>query len=103
MKHDSSVAALADSLRADVRRMGAGERLPSSRSLVERHRVSPVTVSRALGLLAAEGLVVTRPGSGVFAAGRSEAAAEPADLGWQAVTLGYQSVERSSSVEWRWV
>ncbi|TMR06766.1 PLP-dependent aminotransferase family protein [Actinomadura soli] len=93
MRHDSSVAALADSLRADVHRMSAGERLPSSRSLVERHRVSPVTVSRALALLAAEGLVVTRPGSGAFAAGRRATAAEPADLGWQAVTLGDRSVD----------
>lgn len=93
------MAALADSLRADVRRMSAGERLPSSRSLVERHRVSPVTVSRALGLLAAEGLVVTRPGSGAFAAGRRDTAAEPADLGWQAVTLGDRSVD-ASGVSW---
>ncbi|MFI0485860.1 PLP-dependent aminotransferase family protein [Actinomadura sp. 9N215] len=99
MKHDSSVAALADSLRADVRRMSAGERLPSSRSLVERHRVSPVTVSRALGLLAAEGLVVTRPGSGAFAAGRREPAAEPADLGWQALALGDRSVD-SAGISW---
>ncbi|GAA4229242.1 PLP-dependent aminotransferase family protein [Actinomadura meridiana] len=93
------MAALADSLRSDVRRMRPGERLPSSRSLVERHRVSPVTVSRALGLLAAEGLVVTRPGSGAFAAERREAAAEPADFGWQAVTLGDRSVD-AAGVSW---
>ncbi|MFA1549984.1 PLP-dependent aminotransferase family protein [Actinomadura chokoriensis] len=99
MKNDSSVAVLADALRADVRRMSPGERLPSSRTLVERHRVSPVTVSRALGLLSAEGLVVTRPGSGTFAAGRRAAAAEPADLGWQAVTLGDRSVD-PSGVSW---
>ncbi|WP_344893684.1 PLP-dependent aminotransferase family protein [Actinomadura meridiana] len=99
MNNDSSVAALADSLRSDVRRMRPGERLPSSRSLVERHRVSPVTVSRALGLLAAEGLVVTRPGSGAFAAERREAAAEPADFGWQAVTLGDRSVD-AAGVSW---
>ncbi|MFA1539335.1 aminotransferase-like domain-containing protein [Actinomadura monticuli] len=99
MKNDSSVAALADALRSDVRRMGPGERLPSSRALVERHRVSPVTVSRALGLLSAEGLVVTRPGSGAFAAGRRPATAEPADFGWQAVTLGDRSVD-PSGVSW---
>ncbi|WP_433478000.1 PLP-dependent aminotransferase family protein [Spirillospora sp. CA-142024] len=99
MKHDSSVAALAGILRADVRRMGPGERLPSSRALVERHRVSPVTVSRALGVLAAEGLVVTRPGSGAFAAERAGAAREPADFGWQAVTLGDRSVD-PSGVSW---
>ncbi|MFB4311036.1 PLP-dependent aminotransferase family protein [Actinomadura sp. GTD37] len=99
MNHDSSVAALADALRADVRRMSPGERLPSSRALVERHRVSPVTVSRALGRLSAEGLVVTRPGSGAFAAGRRPAAADPADFGWQAVTLGDRSVD-PSGVSW---
>ncbi|MFG2086661.1 MULTISPECIES: PLP-dependent aminotransferase family protein [unclassified Spirillospora] len=93
MKDDSSVAVLADALRADVRRLNPGERLPSSRALVERHRVSPVTVSRALGLLAAEGLVVTRPGSGAFAAERPPAGGEPADLGWQAVALGDRSVD----------
>lgn len=99
MKNDSSVTALADALRADVRRMNPGGRLPSSRALVERHRVSPVTVSRALGLLAAEGLVVTRPGSGTFAADRRAAGAEPADFGWQAVTLGDRSVD-PSGVAW---
>ncbi|RFS85653.1 PLP-dependent aminotransferase family protein [Actinomadura spongiicola] len=99
MKHDSSAMALADALRADVRRMSPGERLPSSRSLVERHRVGPATVSRALGLLAAEGLVVTRPGSGAFAVGRRETVTEPADFGWQAVTLGDRSVD-SAGVSW---
>ncbi|TDC71193.1 PLP-dependent aminotransferase family protein [Actinomadura sp. GC306] len=99
MKNDSSVAVLADALRAELRRLAPGDRLPSSRALVERHRVSPVTVSRALGLLAAEGLIVTRPGSGAFAAGRPAPAAEPADLGWQAVALGDRSVD-SAGVSW---
>ncbi|WP_149257684.1 PLP-dependent aminotransferase family protein [Actinomadura sp. K4S16] len=99
MKDDSSVAALAGRLRAEVLRMTPGERLPSSRALVDRHRVSPVTVSRALGLLAAEGLVVTRPGSGAFAAPRPEAACEPPDHDWQAVTLGDRSVD-ASGVSW---
>lgn len=93
------MAALSDALRAGVLRMSPGERLPSSRALVERHRVSPVTVSRALAVLAAEGLVVTRPGSGTFAAERREAVPEPADLGWQAVTLGDRSVD-PSGVSW---
>ncbi|TDE39426.1 PLP-dependent aminotransferase family protein [Actinomadura sp. 6K520] len=99
MKNDSSVTVLADALRAELRRLSPGERLPPSRALVERHRVSPVTVSRALGLLAAEGLIVTRPGSGAFAADRPAAASEPADLGWQAVALGDRSVD-SAGVSW---
>ncbi|MEW2352701.1 PLP-dependent aminotransferase family protein [Spirillospora sp. NPDC029432] len=93
MHQDSSVATLADRLRAEVARLHPGERLPSSRALMRRYQVSPVTVTRALGLLAAEGLVVTRPGSGAFAAERPEAAAGPADFGWQAVTLGDRAVD----------
>ncbi|KAB2345687.1 aminotransferase-like domain-containing protein [Actinomadura rudentiformis] len=99
MNQDSSVVTLADRLRTDVGRMRAGERLPSSRTLVERHKVSPVTVSRALGLLAAEGLVVTRPGSGTFAADRPAPTPGPADLSWQSVALGDRSVD-ASGVSW---
>jgi DNA-binding transcriptional MocR family regulator len=62
---------------------------------MERHRVSPVTVSRALALLAAEGLVVTRPGSGTYVAERHATVAEPADFGWQAVALGDRTIDAS--------
>ncbi|MFI0354140.1 PLP-dependent aminotransferase family protein [Actinomadura sp. 9N407] len=93
MHQDSSVTLLAERLRSEVRGLHAGERLPSSRALMRRHQVSPVTVTRALSLLAAEGLVVTRPGSGAFAAERPEPAAAPADMGWQAVTLGDRAVD----------
>lgn len=49
--------------------------------------MSPVTVSRALAQLAAEGLVVTRPGAGAFRA-RPRAAEPPAgDTSWQEVAL----------------
>lgn len=49
--------------------------------------MSPVTVSRALAQLAAEGLVVTRPGAGAFRA-RPRASAGPAgDTSWQEVAL----------------
>lgn len=78
-----------------------GERLPSSRVLVERHRVSPVTVSRALGLLTAEGLVVTRPGAGTYVADRPHGggAPEPADFGWQALALGDRMIDSAGVVE----
>ncbi|TDD91022.1 PLP-dependent aminotransferase family protein [Actinomadura rubrisoli] len=102
MNHDSSVASLADALRAEAHRRGPGERLPSSRALIEAHRVSPVTVSRALALLTAEGIVVTRPGSGAFVAdrpGRPAAPGGPTDLAWQAVTLGDRSVD-ARGVSW---
>ncbi|HEX6468881.1 MAG TPA: PLP-dependent aminotransferase family protein [Streptosporangiaceae bacterium] len=97
MDNDSSIASLAAVLRDEVARLRPGDRLPSSRTVMERHRVSPVTVSRALARLAAEGLVVTRPGSGTFVAERRQAGAtEPADFGWQAVALGDRTIDASA-------
>ncbi|GGV42827.1 transcriptional regulator [Streptomyces griseoflavus] len=78
---------LAEQLRRELDRYSPGGKLPSSRSLVERYRVSPVTVSRALAVLAAEGLVVTRPGSGAFRAQRGAPAAPAGDTSWQEVAL----------------
>ncbi|MZE77490.1 GntR family transcriptional regulator, partial [Streptomyces sp. SID5475] len=87
MHERSSVGELAETLRSEVRRYSPGEKLPSSRALVERYRVSPVTVSRALSALVAEGLVVTRPGAGAFRARPAAAASRPADTSWQEVAL----------------
>ncbi|MFF1903334.1 PLP-dependent aminotransferase family protein [Kitasatospora sp. NPDC058218] len=102
MNERSSVTDLADSLRREVERYPEGRKLPSSRVLMERHQVSPVTVSRAIAVLAAEGLVVSRPGAGVFRAaafadggagftgGGSPLAAptaRPGDLSWQEIAL----------------
>ncbi|WP_326724273.1 PLP-dependent aminotransferase family protein [Streptomyces sp. NBC_00243] len=87
MHERSSVGDLANQLRRELNRYSPGGKLPSSRALVERFRVSPVTVSRALAQLSAEGLVVTRPGAGAFRA-QPRAAAEPAgDTSWQEVAL----------------
>lgn len=66
-----------------------GDRLPSTRELVERLRVSPVTLGKALSRLAAEGRVVTQTGSGTFVTG--DAGRRPAprlDTDWQSVVLG---------------
>ncbi|WP_446459333.1 aminotransferase-like domain-containing protein [Streptomyces vinaceus] len=87
MYERSSVAELAESLRSELDRYSVGGKLPSSRALVERYRVSPVTVSRALAQLAAEGLVVTRPGAGVFRARPRTAEPAPGDTSWQEVAL----------------
>lgn len=84
------MASVADSLRNELERFPPGAKLPSSRALVERFRVSPVTVTRALASLAAEGLVVTRPGAGTFRAHRPEAAyprGPVGDTSWQQVAL----------------
>ncbi|WNI25767.1 PLP-dependent aminotransferase family protein [Streptomyces sp. ITFR-16] len=87
MHERSSVAELADSLRSELYRYSHGEKLPSSRVLVERFRASPVTVSRAVAQLAAEGLVVTRPGAGAFRAHPPAGASPAGDTSWQEVSL----------------
>lgn len=94
MQERSSVAELAGILRTELNRYSPGEKLPSSRALVDRYRVSPVTVSRALAALRAEGLVVTRPGAGAFRATRPRAAEEaprPGDTSWQEVALSVET------------
>ncbi|MFI5620117.1 PLP-dependent aminotransferase family protein [Streptomyces sp. NPDC051567] len=87
MYERSSVAELAESLRSELNRYSVGGKLPSSRALVERFRVSPVTVSRALAQLAAEGLVLTRPGAGVFRAAPRTRTPAAGDTSWQEVAL----------------
>ena len=59
-------------LKGRAAQLRPGDALPSTRVLVEEYRVSPVTVSRALAVLVAEGLVVTRPGAGTYVTGRPE-------------------------------
>ncbi|MEV6327386.1 PLP-dependent aminotransferase family protein [Streptomyces sp. NPDC051909] len=87
MHERSSVAELVGSLKAELNRYSPGEKLPSSRALVERYRVSPVTVTRALARLAAEGLVVTRPGAGAYRAEARPAAPATGDTSWQELAL----------------
>ncbi|MFJ7076560.1 PLP-dependent aminotransferase family protein [Streptomyces sp. NPDC098781] len=87
MQERSSVGDLAEQLRRELDRYSPGGKLPSSRALVERFRVSPVTVSRALAQLAAEGLVVTRPGAGAFRARPRTPVAAAGDTSWQEVAL----------------
>ncbi|MCG7529407.1 aminotransferase class I/II-fold pyridoxal phosphate-dependent enzyme, partial [Streptomyces sp. OfavH-34-F] len=92
MNERSSVGELAAALRTELDRYSPGEKLPSSRALVERFRASPVTVSRAVAQLAAEGLVVTRPGAGAFRASPAARSAPPAgDTSWQEVSLSGDS------------
>ena len=91
MNQDSSTEQLASWLRREVGRLAPGERLPSTRKLTASHQVSPVTVSRALALLAGEGVVVTQPGVGTFVAPRL-AGRDSGDTSWQALTLGERPV-----------
>ncbi|MEU5742803.1 winged helix-turn-helix domain-containing protein, partial [Streptomyces tendae] len=87
MQERSSVADLVTVLRRELECYSPGGKLPSSRALVDRFRVSPVTVSRALAQLAAEGLVVTRPGAGAFRARPRPSAVPAGDTSWQEVAL----------------
>ncbi|MGW0480926.1 aminotransferase-like domain-containing protein [Nonomuraea sp. NPDC003214] len=74
-------------LRKLIAGLAPGDRLPSSRELTVRHHVGPATVSRAIARLAAEGAVVTRPGSGTFVAARPADQGGGADTSWQSVAL----------------
>ncbi|MCC5575118.1 PLP-dependent aminotransferase family protein [Microtetraspora sp. AC03309] len=96
MNDDSSIVRLAAILRGEAERSRPGDRLPSSRELMRRHGVSPVTVSRAIAQLTAEGRIVTRPGSGAFVAPARGYAAEAPDLSWQTVALGDRVVDDSA-------
>ncbi|XVV00606.1 PLP-dependent aminotransferase family protein [Actinosynnema sp. CA-248983] len=87
MSDSSSTDALLGKLRAEIGGLAPGDRLPSTRVLTARYGVSPVTVSRAFAQLAAEGEVVTRPGSGTFVAARRARPTDLPDTSWQAVAL----------------
>ena len=80
-------------LREEMKQLRPGDRLPSSRELMRVHNVSPVTVSRALGRLAAEGRVITKPGSGAYVAPAITRAGDTADMSWQTVALGDRVVD----------
>lgn len=72
-------AQLAAMIRAGIiaGRLRPGDRIPSEPELVDEHHVSKTTASRALDLLAAEGLIVRHSGRGSFVA---DAAALPAPV-----------------------
>lgn len=95
MKQRSSVRELTDSLRGEINRYSPGEKLPSSRALVDRYGVSPVTVSRAVAALVAEGVVVTRPGAGAFRAGAGASGRPVGDTSWQEVALSAETAAAS--------
>jgi DNA-binding transcriptional MocR family regulator len=91
---------VAVALRDLARRLPENARLPSVRQLMREHGASPVTVQRAISQLAAEGLVVPRPGAGTFVAPAPAArdGAEP-DLSWQELALGGPRVDSGALLE----
>ena len=63
-------AQLAQLLRDTIRTGGLvpGDRIPSENEIVDQHRVSRATANRALAVLADEGLITRRRGSGSLVA-----------------------------------
>jgi DNA-binding GntR family transcriptional regulator len=59
---------IAATLRAELQPCAPGTRVASTRELARRFKVAPATAAKALKLLKAEGLVVTRQGFGTFRA-----------------------------------
>ncbi|HXS45507.1 MAG TPA: winged helix-turn-helix domain-containing protein, partial [Solirubrobacteraceae bacterium] len=96
MTNGNTQVSVTDELRRRVELARPGERLPSVRELMARHRASPATVGRAIAALAAEGLVEPRPGQGTFvAAAATDRGPAAPDVSWQAVALGARSVDES--------
>ncbi|ADB32617.1 transcriptional regulator, GntR family with aminotransferase domain protein [Kribbella flavida DSM 17836] len=102
MNERSTTDRLIDGLRAVVQRSAPGEKLPSSRELVDRYRVGPGTVARVIAQLAAEGVVETRPGSGTFVATPARHAAALPDFGWQTVALADRAVDPGRPLDNAW-
>ncbi|GAC1505951.1 MAG: PLP-dependent aminotransferase family protein [Candidatus Dormibacteraceae bacterium] len=91
---DSSVRTLIGALRSRAEGLRPGARFPSTRQIAADYHVSPVTVSRALAALSAEGVVGTRPGSGTFVADRTPVAEMGRlDTTWQTVALGDRAID----------
>jgi DNA-binding transcriptional MocR family regulator len=81
-------------MRTEAARLGPGQRMPSTRWLVQAHHLSPLTVSRALAELGREGIIVSRPGAGTFVAEPHRSrGGEPPDYSWQTVTLGDRVID----------
>src|SRR6202051_5016313 len=69
-RSESLTTQIVDQIRQAVRcaRIGPGPRLPSSRRLSEQLAISRNTVVRAYDLLLMEGIVESRPASGIYVA-----------------------------------
>jgi len=94
---DSSIKGLTAKLRSRAEEMEPGARFPSTREIAANYRVSPVTVSRALATLSAEGSLKTLPGSGTFVADRIVVdGAKKLDTSWQSVALGDRAIDARS-------
>lgn len=85
MSNDSTER-IVNQLREWIATAPPGARLPSNRALTAEHAASPLTVQKAMRILASQGLIETRPGSGTFV--RAVRTPRPVDYGWQTAALG---------------
>ena len=91
---DSSITRVSAELRRIAAASRPGEQLPSSREIGARLAVGPVTVSRAVGRLVAEGVLITEPGRGTFVAQPLRVpSTQPPDFAWQTVALADRAVD----------
>ncbi|MCW0002153.1 PLP-dependent aminotransferase family protein [Pararhizobium sp. YC-54] len=88
MKRDNRLSIVIQSLRDVVASGRPGTRLPSVRTLIKDHRVSPATVERAFAQLVGEGLIEPRPGQGTFVRQTMASATDVSNFAWQSVALG---------------
>jgi DNA-binding transcriptional MocR family regulator len=86
MSNDSSSGRVAAELERWIDAANPGSKLPSTRALVARHGVSPVTVQQALRILVGRGRIETVPGVGTFTL--AVRTARVTDFEWQTAALG---------------
>ena len=106
-RQESLTTQIVDQIREAIRcmRIGPGTRLPSSRQLSEQLAISRNTVVRAYDLLLLEGIVRSRPASGIYVAEQlprsttpMHRASDPPDLALQTRTpmpLRYRRAQES--------
>lgn len=87
MNDDNAARRVIQDLRAAASAAAPGSRLPTVRELSARHQASPVTVTRAIRTLTAEGVLDAQPGRGTFVQRRPHAT-RVEDLSWQSIALG---------------
>lgn len=78
-------------LRAEIARLGVGDRITSSRALMHELGVSPLTVRRAVAQLVAEGVLTSRPGAGTYVARGRRSPVGSTE--WQHAALGASPVQ----------
>lgn len=100
-----TVAGMAAYLRAriDLGTLEAGNRLPPTKNLMHQFNLSDNAVYRAIGLLKAEGYLVSQQGKGVFVADRRDLIAGPKRIKGitrAGETINHKSSARVQAPEW---